>query len=116
MLGKRGFSFQLGELHEKALGTAFQKEHSSLYRRFLFVLFFSCSYSDWAAGVQQLVDVAITSSDSDLFIFLEAVSADACCSGDIERSLETTGVLPLPLPVGHDSGFTGCDLRASALA
>jgi len=91
MMGKRGFSFRSGELHGKALGTAFQKEHSSLRRRFLFVLS-SCSYSDWAAGVRQPVDFAITSSDSDLFIFSEAVSADACCSGDMERSLETTGV------------------------
>lgn len=43
--------FQLGELHGKALGTAFQKEHSSLQRRFSFVLCF-CSNSDWAAGLQ----------------------------------------------------------------
>jgi hypothetical protein len=40
MLGKRGFTFQLGERHGKALGMAFPKEHRSLRRRFLFVLFF----------------------------------------------------------------------------
>ena len=39
--------FQLGELHRKALGTAFQKEHSSLQRRFSFVLYYwLCNDSD----------------------------------------------------------------------
>lgn len=32
--------FQMGEQHGKALGMAFQKEHSSLRRRFSFVLDF----------------------------------------------------------------------------
>lgn len=39
--------FELGELHGKALGTAFQKEHSSLQRRSSFVMYFFCSNSDW---------------------------------------------------------------------
>lgn len=32
--------FQMGEQHGKALGMAFQKEHSSLQRRFSFVFDF----------------------------------------------------------------------------
>lgn len=32
--------FQLGELHREALGTAFQKEHSNLQRRFLYFLYY----------------------------------------------------------------------------
>lgn len=39
-VGELGFMFQLGELHGKALGTAFQKDHSSVQRRFLFFLWF----------------------------------------------------------------------------
>jgi hypothetical protein len=38
--------FQLGELHGKALGTAFQKEHSSQQRRFSFVCSLGSAYSD----------------------------------------------------------------------
>ena len=49
-LGSRGIIFQLGELRGKALGTAFQKEHSSLQRRFLFVFTQSCSNSDGMVG------------------------------------------------------------------
>lgn len=86
MLGKRGFLFQLGELHGKALGTAFQKEHSSLRRRFLFVRS-SCSHSDWAAGVQQLVNSARTSSDFRYLRILETVNADACCCCDLGSKL-----------------------------
>ena len=97
MLGKRGFLFQLGELHGKALGTAFQKEHSSLRRRFLFVLF-SCSYSDWAAGVLQLVDFARISSDFRSHHFLEAINADVCCSCDLRSKLgDDRCCSPLPL-------------------